>query len=91
MLLAIEPKIKKWPLLPDARTKFLFVTLLGRQRQGRGNTTSVYFVTAHGKHFEVRRMSRGHTKLFQCRKYCTYWLDTIVETTEKFLTALRML
>jgi hypothetical protein len=91
ILLAIQPKIKKWPLLPDVRTKFLFVTLLGRQRQGRGNITSVYFVTARGKHSEVRRMSREHTKLFQCRKYYTYWLDTIVETTKDFLTALRML
>jgi hypothetical protein len=79
---------KKWPLLPDAHTKFLLVTLLGRQRHWHGNTTSISFVTACGKHFEVRRMSRGHTKIFQCRKYCTYWLDTIVETTKNFLTAL---
>jgi hypothetical protein len=91
MLLANEPKIKKWHLLPDARTKFLLVTVLGRQWHGRGNSMSIYFVTACGKHFEVRRMSRGHTKLSHCRQYGTFWLDTIAETTEHFLTAPSML
>ena len=87
----ISHRAENWKVATTARCSYQVSVCNVLRTAATRNTMNVSFVMACGKHFEVRRMSRGHTKLFQCRKYYTYWLDTIVETTKNFIRAHMML